>query len=59
MYLCYGIVMIEIYSYNKEKNTLYTFVTLSFYILPKCAKTRESEDEHCVLQYTLNKLEYT
>ena len=30
---------------------MYTVVT-SFYILPKCAKTREPEDEHCVWQYT-------
>ena len=44
--------MIEIYSYNKEKNTLYTIVTLPAYILPKSVKTREPEDEHCLLQYT-------
>ena len=30
---------------------MYTVVT-SLYIPPKCAKTREPEDEHCVLQYT-------
>ena len=32
-------------------NTLYT-VVMSFYILPKCAKTREPKDEHCVSQCT-------
>ena len=32
-------------------NTLYTVVA-SFYVPPKCAKTREPEDECCVLQCT-------
>ena len=45
----YGIEKIEIYSYNKEVNTLYTVVMFTYYILPKCAKTRQPEDEHCVL----------
>ena len=31
---------------------LYTVVASLSYILPKCAKTREPEDEHCVLQCT-------
>ena len=44
----YGIVKIEIYSYNKEVNTLYTVVMFTYYILPKCVKTREPEDKHCV-----------
>ena len=44
----HGIVIIEIYSYNKRVNTLYTVVTSPSYILPKCVKTREPKDEHCV-----------
>ena len=48
----YGIVKIEIYSYNKEVYTLYTVVMFTYYILPKCAKTRAPKDEHCVLQCT-------
>ena len=48
----HGIVIIEIYSYNKKVNTLYTVVASPCYILPKCAKTREPKDEHCVLQCT-------
>ena len=44
----HGIVIIEIYSYNKRVNTLYTVVMSPSYIPPKCAKTREPEDEHCV-----------
>ena len=31
---------------------MYTVVTFTYYILPKCTKTRESKDEHCVLQCT-------
>ena len=34
------------------KNTLYTVVVSLSYILPKCAKTREPKDEHCVSWYT-------
>ena len=30
----------------------YTVTLTSSYILPKCAKTREPEDEHCVLRCT-------
>ena len=45
----HGIVIIEIYGYNKKVNTLYTVVMSPFYILPKCAKTREPKDKHCVL----------
>ena len=42
----YGIAKIGLYSYNKE---LYTYSHLVFFlILPKCAKTREPKDEHCV-----------
>ena len=48
----HGIVTIEIYSYNKEVNTLYTVVASPSYILPKCAKTREPKDECCVLWCT-------
>ena len=44
----YGIVKIEICSYNKEVNTLYTVVMFNYHILPKCAKTGKPEDEHCV-----------
>ena len=47
-----GIVIIEIYSNNKLVNTLSTVVASLSYILPKCAKTREPEDEHCVLWCT-------
>ena len=48
----HGIVIIEMYSYNKRVNTLYTVVASPSYILPKCAKTREPEDECCVLWHT-------
>ena len=44
----HGIVIIEIYSNNKKVNTLYTVVASLSYILPKCVKTREPKDEHCV-----------
>ena len=44
--------MIEIYSYNERVNTLYTVVMSASYILPKCVKTREPKDEHCVLWCT-------
>ena len=44
----HGIVIIEIYSYNKKVYTLYTVVMSHSYILPKCAKTREPKDKHCV-----------
>ena len=50
MYLCiiYGIVIIEIYSCNKE---LYTLKVTWFFslILPKHAKTREPKDKCCAL----------
>ena len=42
----------NIYSHNKEVNMLYTVVMFTYYILPKCAKTREPKDKHCVLQCT-------
>ena len=45
----HGIVIIRIYSYNKYVNTLYTVVMFTSYILPKCVKTREPADKHCVL----------
>ena len=48
----HGIVVIEIYSYNKSVNTLYTVVVSLSNIPPKCANTRESKDEHCVLWCT-------
>ena len=48
----HGIVIIEIYSNNKSVYTLYTVVVSLSYILPKCAKTGEPKDEHCVLQCT-------
>ena len=48
----HGIVIIEIYSYNKKVNTLYTVVVSPSYILPKCTKTREPKDEHYVSQCT-------
>ena len=44
----HGIVIIEIYSYNKKVNTLYTVDASPSYILPKCATAREPKDEHCV-----------
>ena len=51
MYDNYGIVKIEIYSYNKGEY----FVSICHvipYIPPKCVKTREPKDKHCVLQCT-------
>ena len=45
----HGIVIIEIYSCNIKVITLYTVVVSPSYILPKCVKTREPKDEHCVL----------
>ena len=48
----HGIVIIEIYSYNKRVNALYTVLVSPSYILPKCAKTREPQDKHCVSRYT-------
>ena len=51
MYDVYGIVKIEKYNNNKGKK----FVSVSHVIppiLPKCLKTGEPEDEHCVLQCT-------
>ena len=44
----HGIIIIEIYSYNKRVNMLYTVVASPSYIPPKCAKTREPKDEHCI-----------
>ena len=48
----HGIVIIEVYNYNKKVNTLYTVVTFLSHILPKCVKTREPKDKHCVSQCT-------
>ena len=48
----HGIVIIETYSHNKEVNTFYTAVASFSNILPKCTKTREPKDEHCVSQCT-------
>ena len=47
----YGIVKIGIYSHNKGKYFVCNCHVIS-YILPKCAKTREPEDEHCIPQCT-------
>ena len=47
MYDIYGIVKVEYNSYNKDEY----FVSISHIITlkpPKCVKTREPEDEHCV-----------
>ena len=61
----HGIVIIETYSYNKWVNTLYAVVTSLSYILPKCVKTREPKDKHCVLwctyvsYYTCNPKNFT
>ena len=44
----HGIVIVEIYSYTKRINTLYTVVMSFSYILPKCVKTRKTKDEHCI-----------
>ena len=47
MYDVYGIVKIEYNSHNKDEY----FVSISHIItsiLPKCAKTGEPKDEHCV-----------
>ena len=53
MYDIYGIVKIEYNSHNKGE----CFVSISHIItsiLPKCVKTREPEDEHCVSQCIKN-----
>ena len=49
-----------VYSYNKRVNTLYTVVMFTYYIPPKCAKTREPKDEHCVswCTYTSDNIHY-
>ena len=53
VYLCmsYGIVKIGIYSHNKGKYFVCNCHVIS-YVLPKCVKTREPKDKHCVLQCT-------
>ena len=48
----YGIVIIEIYSCNKQVSTLCTVVASHSYIPPKCTKTREPKDECCALWCT-------
>ena len=51
MSVVYGIVKVEYSSYNKGEY----FVSISqviTLILPKCVKTREPEDDYCVLQCT-------
>ena len=51
MYDIYGIVKVEYNSYNKGEY----FVSISHVITsitPKCAMTREPEDDHCVSQCT-------
>ena len=46
-----GILKVEYSSYNKGEYivSISHIITL---ILPKCAKTREPKDEHCILQCT-------
>ena len=49
MYDIYGIVKVEYCSCNKGEY----FISIDCIIIltpPKCVKTREPEDEHCVLQ---------
>ena len=55
VHLCiYGIVKVEYYSCNKGdySTAVGHVITLR---LPKCVKTREPKDEHCVLWCTKNK----
>ena len=50
MYDIYGIVKVEYNSCNKGEY----FVSISHVITlmpPKCVKSREPKDKHCVLQY--------
>ena len=50
LYYCYGTEMVL-----KAQNNRVLIVSICHVmpsILPKCAKTREPEDEHCVLQCT-------
>ena len=49
MYDVYGIVKVEKYGNNKGKKSVSHIIPP---ILPKCAKTREPKDEHCVSQCT-------
>ena len=51
MYDIYGIVKVEYSDYNKGEYFVYISHAITL-ILPKSAKTREPEDEHCVLQCT-------
>ena len=51
MYDVYDIVNIEKYSCNKGEHFVFESHVIPS-ILPKCVKTREPEDEHCVLQCT-------
>ena len=50
--------MTEIYSCNKDKNTLYLIVTFPSYILPKGAKTSEPRGQALCIAVHLYKLEY-
>ena len=51
MYNIYGIVKVEYYSYNIGEHLVSVSHVITL-IPPKCAKTREPEDEHCVSQCT-------
>ena len=49
MHDIYGIVKVEYNSHNKDEyfvSVCHVITSIPF----KCAKTREPEDEHCVLQ---------
>ena len=52
-------VKVEIYSYNKGVNTLYTVFTFNYHIPPKCVKTREPKDKLFVswCTYTSNNID--
>ena len=49
LYDVYGIVKVENYSCNKGEIFVFTICVITL-ILPKCVKTREPKDEHCVSQ---------
>ena len=49
MYDIYDIVKVELYSCNKGEYLVSVSHVITL-IQPKCTKTTEPEDEHCVLQ---------
>ena len=49
MYNIYGIVKVDYYSCNKGEYLVSISHVITL-ILPKCVKTREPEDKHCVSQ---------